>query len=224
MKNFNYTNIRSISITILSVVFLLSISTLSFGQDTDKRTYDVKPYSAVKVGGAFKVYYTPSSSYDVVIVADADQISKIKAYVLGNTLHIKTKNVINIRTIEAHISAPFLDEIDLSGACRFIIEEGETLKTKSLELDVSGATSVSGDIDVDYLQTDASGASKIVLSGFADRHQCELSGASILRAKELITRDVDVKASGASVANVTYKETITVDKSGAASVRSKKVR
>lgn len=224
MKNINYTNIRSVGITILSMIFLLSISTLSFSQGTRKRTYDLKSYSAVSAGGAFKINYIPSDAYTVVIIADSDQLSKVKVKVLGNTLHLNTKGVVNIQTLEAYISTPFIDEIDLSGACEFKIKEGETLKAKSLVMDISGAVAVSGDIDVDYLETEASGATKVALTGFADKHNCELSGASVFRGKNLVTIYTDIEASGASSASVIYKEDIIVDESGAAKIRSKKVR
>ena len=112
-----------------------------------------------------------------------------------------------------------IDEIDLSGAAS--IYSDDVVKTESLEIDASGASDIELKLDTDYLEADFSGASKVEFSGRAKSVEVETSGATVYRAIELETESCELDASGAAVARIWCTGELSLEASGASSVRYK---
>lgn len=105
-------------------------------------------------------------------------------------------------------------DYDISGASNVDIS-GDT---KVLEAEVSGAASLRLKGTFNTVDVDCSGASKCTLKGKTDVGVYGASGASKVDAEDLVARDVDVDASGASGIYANVTESISVELSGASSL------
>jgi hypothetical protein len=138
----------------------------------------------------------------------------------GNTLKIGLEpgRVFSVRkaTLEAEVTMPELAALQMSGASHVTIT-GFT-STKAFDVNLSGASDLSGDIEAGDATFDASGASRVTLNGSARNATVEGSGASQIDLSDFAVADAKVKLSGASTATVNPSGTLDVDASGASDV------
>ena len=124
----------------------------------------------------------------------------------------------NKEGIKVYLQMPTIEDIELSGAAK--LTASGTFKTRELDIDLSGATSVKGlQISGSELSIDCSGASNLTITGdFSSSIEADVSGAS----KVTITgnsRDLEIEASGASNVQVTGEHKFTETScSGASSI------
>lgn len=138
----------------------------------------------------------------------------------------------NLTDLEVEVSGLHLD---VSGAGRLAIPY---VDAEECDMDFSGAASVSmdgniGDVNTDFsgasnvtmsgeygnIYVDASGACDIRISGKARKLKIDASGACNIKARELSVPEVFAGGSGASNITVNPTEEITIDISGATSLR-----
>ena len=149
-----------------------------------KQERNLDSFSAIDVGGAFKVFLTQGDKEFAIVEADENLLDVISTEVRGQTLVIKTTE--DIRDSEAmniYLTFKDLKKMDISGACDLSSEN--KLKLEDLELDCSGASDVDLKMEVMDLELDFSGASNIDLYGSAENVELDLSGASDLDAYDL---------------------------------------
>ena len=114
---------------------------------------------------------------------------------------------------------PTIEDIELSGAAN--LTATGTFKTRELDIDLSGATSVKGlQISGSELTIECSGASNITITGdFSNSIEADASGASNITI-EGNSRDLDIEASGASNVHVTGEHKYTETScSGASTIK-----
>lgn len=138
----------------------------------------------------------------------------------------------NIKNLELSVTSLYMD---VSGAGQLDIP---SLNATECSMDLSGASSVyvEGDIDEAFMDAsgasnvtisgnyttfniDASGACDIRISGKAGKLSVDASGACDIRARELYADDVFAGGSGASSITVQPVKEITIDISGATTLR-----
>jgi uncharacterized protein YfiM (DUF2279 family) len=159
---------------------------------------NVADFKAIEVGGVFEVEVVAQKEFSVEIEADDNLLPLISTEVDGRgTLEIKSeKRFSSKNTIRVRISAPDIENLDVSGASKISLSN---LKNDSLHVD-------------------ASGASKIKIEGETQNLTIELSGASRVEAEKLKSVNTTVDASGASRADVFASGDLKADLSGASSV------
>jgi hypothetical protein len=162
---------------------------------TQKR--DLSGFKAVDVGGIFEVEITAGKEFAVEVQADDNLLEHIRTEVRGGVLHIETSRKINSKsTMRILVSAPEINDLDISGVAK---------------VNASG-------LNADSLNVDASGASKVNLSGRASKLTVDVSGATKIDAEALSAVDVNVDASGASSVMVNVSGTLRGDASGASKI------
>lgn len=163
---------------------------------TEKR--DLSRFKGVHAGGAMQLEITVGKDFSVELEGDDNILPLIKTEVRGDTLHFERKEsrTWSRNRVIARITMPELSDLDVSGA--------------------SSATA--NNVKAESLTIDASGASKIEISGEARVLTVDLSGASRLEAGNLKTTRANVEASGASKAVVFASEVIEADASGASRI------
>jgi hypothetical protein len=119
-------------------------------------------------------------------------------------------------TREAEVTLPELTGLDLSGACHGAITGFSS--TKALDVDLSGASHLLGNIDAGDAWFDVSGASQVNLSGSARDVVIDASGASQVKLADFPVDDATVEASGASKVTVNPSGRLDADASGASRV------
>lgn len=182
--------------TFKSFSFNLSRGVKGSGNITTEQR-EVSDFSAVKVGGAVVVEITAQKDFNLEIEGDDNVLPLIKTEIDGDTLKISSeKGYSTSKPIKVRISAPNVDDLDLSGASKVSIVN----------------------LDNESLNVDASGASKISCEGKTKNLTVDMSGASNFDSEKLFAESVSVDASGASKASVAVKDSLKADLSGASKV------
>ncbi len=180
--------------------------------------FDLAGFDKVDVSHAFTVDISEGEAFSVIIRIDDNLAQYLEVVKRGSTLKIGLKPRISVTnaTMEAEVTMPELTGLDLSGASHGTITGFES--TKALDVDVSGASHLAGDIEAGDTRFDASGASHVTLSGSAQDVTIDASGASHVNLADFTVADANVEASGASHVTVNASGRLDVEASGASHV------
>jgi hypothetical protein len=177
-------------------------------------------FSRVEFSHAFQAEVTQGESYSVVITIDDNLEQYLEVSQDGDTLKVGMEPglMLSLRntTMQARITMPELTGVNGSGATRITIGGFES--DKDLAIDVSGASTVRGQIDAGDLRADVSGASRLELTGQGQDGRINVSGASQANLSDFRMQNVDVEASGASRAEVNASGRLDAEASGASTV------
>jgi hypothetical protein len=180
----------------------------------------VATFNGIDVSGAFDIFLTQGSVQSVTVEADENLQKYIRTEVEGRKLVIEEKNPIShSSSLKVHITVTDLKTVELSGAVDATTEG--TLSQPELKIETSGATDSKFNLDVQKLAVSSSGGSKLKFGGNAGITSMEISGAADIFAYELLTDNFDLTISGAGKAQINVKKELSVDISGAGSVRYK---
>lgn len=180
-----------------------------------KENREVSAFHGIEAGSAFHIYVTKGDKQSVIIETDDNLQEEIKLKVKEGVLEMETKNNIrNPEKMNAYIVVPFLDELDLSGACK--LESEGRFESDKMDVDLSGASGLKINIKVTNLELDLSGASKATIGGFAANMELEGSGASNSYLEDLEVNKTKIDLSGASEAKINVMEYLSGECSGAA--------
>ena len=202
---------------------ILQIVTLSlFANNTITKRYDFGTVKSIEAGSIFEIEVTEGSQKGVTIVCDQayEEYLEVKYFQGELILAMKPnmKMINNKEGIKVTLQMPTIEEIDLSGAAK--LTASGSFKTRELDIDLSGATSVKGlQISGTELSIDCSGASNLTITGdFSSSIDADISGASKLTLTGN-SRNLEIEASGASNVQVTGEHKFTETScSGASSI------
>jgi hypothetical protein len=183
--------------------------------DLQTKEYALSDFTSVDIGSAFEFSITQSNSYGVSIIADDNILEQVMVTKQGNTLNIGLKAIPTLGpvTLKAEITMPQLDSLEVSGASRGSVSGFSS--NEKLDLEVSGASRVTGDIAAGDTDFDVSGASTVQLEGSANNILADVSGASRLNLDGFKVNNADVTFSGASTGVVNLDGKLDADLSGA---------
>lgn len=178
-------------------------------------------FSRVDVSNSFHVTVDVGETPSLTLRIDENRQPHLDVGVNGDTLRIALKPSISLRdvTLEAALTVTSLSGINGSGASDIRIEDA--LSGDGLEVDLSGASFLSGPVAMQSIDATVSGASEVLLTGEVDVLTVDASGASQLALLELAIDQLDVELSGASSADVAVSGTLSANLSGASSLRYK---
>ncbi len=198
-----------------------ALTTLRGSGNTVTNEYEYDGFTRVEVSSAFQVAIVQAESYSVSVTVDDNIVEHLEVSKSGNTLRIGLKPLVRLGfgnvTLKARISLPTLEGLNLSGATTGNVSGFSS--DAALNIDVSGASTLRGDIRAGNTRVDASGASTVRLDGQAGSLDVVASGASTADLEDFAAADVRVEASGASRAVVNVNGRLDAEASGASSVR-----
>lgn len=214
------------------LLLLLTLFTATLAASAQKTVYDanaelrnVGSFHTIQLSNAFTVTITQGDEEGVAVSAsDVAETQNIKTKVEDGVLKIwyqldkkwSRKNT----KLRAYISVKNLEAIRASGACDIKIEG--TLNAANLKIDLSGASDLSGQVNVsNQLVARLSGASDLTLKGNADNVDIDVNGASEVKAFDFNTANCKIEASGASSVQISVAKELSAQLSGASSVRYK---
>jgi hypothetical protein len=185
----------------------------------ETKEYTFSDFTKVDISSAYEFEISQSDSYGISITADDNVMEHSSVTKSGDTLKIGIGIVGPLRsaTLEATVTMPRLHGLDVSGASHGTICGFNS--SEDLNIEVSGASKVEGDIAAGNTNFDISGASTLELEGAAGDMDAKVSGASYLNLDEFLVNNADVTLSGASSGTVNVKEILDVDLSGASHLR-----
>ena len=204
-----------------NIVILLSLSLLFFGCTKDwgtpvTKNYPINgAYTKLDVSNAFDVTVSDQVT-DVVVTVGELAHDRVVVRVVDGELQIGFKPNTNYSgKAKAVIPATVLRKLDLSGASSFTGD----LRGDDVDIELSGASTYRGTVEATELDIDLSGASDAILSGACQTKMgIDLSGASTLKAANLSAMSVFGEMSGASDADVTVCSDLNVELSGASTL------
>ena len=200
---------------LLSSVFLISSLAIK-AQTTQVR--EVKPFKQIELSGATSVIYTQSDTLGLKVVADEKEINNIYTTFEGDALIIKAKGSFT-HSYKVYVSGNTLSKIICSGASKLSTEN--TLLGDSLSIDVSGAGNVVANVKTKAVDVMLSGASAVTLEGNTETLYSTISGASALKAYKLNSNSTNITASGASSAKVFANNKINANATGSSTIKFK---
>lgn len=211
---------------IFQILFLF-ISVSSFAQkqfvvDPDAEVREVSgSFTSIKVSSGIHVYISQSDVTAIAISAPDEKYkegikteisnNELSVYYSGERLHFG-----NNMKMSVYIACKDLSQIRVSGASNVYI--AGVLETPVLNIQISGASDMKGEIKANDLNIKLSGASDLKLSGTAKNVNIESSGASDVKAYELTAETCNVKVSGASDVNISVSGQISANASGASNI------
>ena len=170
-------------------------TTITGSGDVVTREEPITDFDKVDVSHAFQVDISQGDTFSVIVRVDDNMVEYLEVVKQGDTLKIGLKP---------------------SGASHVTVTGFKS--TKDLDVNLSGASRLRGDIEAGDATFDASGASRVTLNGSARNMTVEGSGASQIDLSDFAVADAKVKLSGASAATVNPSGTLDVDASGASDV------
>lgn len=195
-------------------------STLRGSGNIVTQEMDFVDFTVVEAANAFVVDVTRSESYGVTLRVDENVVDLLDVSKAGDTLRIRLKPRASLAnaTLEASVTMPELDGLNLSGASRVSLSGFSS--TDQMDVELSGASTLDGDLEAGSIDLEMSGASRVALKGSAAELSIEGSGASRLDLEDFVVDTAEVDLSGASEATVNIAERIDrVDVSGASRLR-----
>ena len=187
------------------------------------QTRSFSGFTGVDVSSAIHLYVKQDSSFSVKVETD----DNIQSYVLikqdGNTLRIMQAENANLDAtgkIKVYVSAPLINTLDASGACK-IIGENVLTATDEINVDVSGASSAELELKAPEVSGEMTGASDLRLKGQTKDLRIKGSGASHAYCYSLLSETAEVDVAGASSADVFASVKLKAEASGSSHVRYK---
>lgn len=178
-------------------------------------------FKNITVSGGIDLYLSQYDSESIAVSASSGEyIQNIKTIVDNNTLRIffdggRGWNSGN-KKLKVYVSFKKLEKLVASGACD--IKVAGKIQMPSFKLDLNGASSFKGAINVEDLSIELSGASDVKINGFAASVYIQSSGASDVKGYELVADVCTAKASGASDINITVNKELNASASGASDI------
>lgn len=181
----------------------------------ETEVYAFADFTEVEISSAFEFEIQQSSSYSMNVTADDNIMEYVQVSQDGQTLKIglRTGTWLGPVTLRASVTMPQLSDLSVSGASRGTVSDFSS--TEDVDITVSGASRVTGDITAGNVEFDISGASTIQLEGSANDMVADVSGASRLNLDDFTVNNADVNFSGASSGTINLDGRLDADLSGA---------
>jgi hypothetical protein len=177
------------------------------------QTYNLTDFTNVDISSAFRFEIVQSDSYGVSVTAPEPLFNSIHVTREGETLRITMTGSAPLTGVKAKITMPDLRGLELSGAVNGTVKGFSS--SHNFNLNVSGASHLSGNIVVGDAALRVSGASNVQLDGSAKNITIDVSGASTLGISAFPVNDADVTVNGASNAAINVGGRLDADLSGA---------
>jgi len=189
--------------------------------DLETRQFNYSDFTRVDINSAFEFEITQSGSYRVSVTADDNLFDYIQVSKQGTTLQISlgTASFTNITT-KAEITMPQIAGLNISGASRGtasgfsstdsldITVGGASsldlaeISAGDVNLDVSGASQVTGELTASDVDFDIDGASTVQLEGSANDIMVNADSASRVKLAGFTVNNANVSLGGASTGTV----------------------
>ena len=213
------TVVRSLAAAAALVVVGAACDTIAGSGNVVSRQIEVSAFSRLDVSGSFTATVSVGDAEAVTVRIDDNLVDELDVHVSGDTLHVGLRSGTSVTnaTLEADVTVRSLSAIDVSGASDVTLTD--PLTADAFSVVVSGASRLTGAVEVGDGRMELSGASDVELSGSATTFTVTLSGASSLIAGQLTIDQLEIDLSGASDGDVSVTGTLSAGASGASSLR-----
>jgi len=184
--------------------------------------YSFEDFNRIEVNNAFKIAIVKSDTFSVVVYVDDNIVNYLEVRRSGNWLIIDLESGHNYNNLNltAEVHMPTIENLNGSGAIS-VSMNGFSTETNldDFEIELSGASVLSGNFDVDNCDIRLSGASVVNINGSCSNLFLEASGASELNMGNFVTGSAYFVLSGASNGTINVTDHLDVTLSGASVLR-----
>ena len=194
--------------------FILFVS-IAYASDRTTKTYGYKDFTAVEVSSGMHLTVTQSDSYSIEVIADQKDFKYLRIEKDGNSLKFYIKKDFFLfdwgrhHKIEVNIKMPALTGANLSGGS--IGNINMDVSSKKFNAELSGGSSINGNLKCGNIELELSGGSVVELSGQGKNLKVDGSGGSIFKLKNFTVNDVDSELSGGSQVSITMNGTLNTE-------------
>jgi len=218
---------KLITTTIVLAGFILnacdSVKDVIPSDNVITQEYTFSGYENIETESAFTIYVEFSDTEESIVVESNENLFQyIEVTEVSNTLKIGFQDNISIKgsaILKAYITTKNIKGYSASGASRIIVED--EINTDDATVFLSGASQFVGEMYVENLNADLSGASSMTLAGETLSFEVTASEASNIGNFNFNTEYLSVNLSGASNVSLTVTDEMDVIASGASIVRYK---
>lgn len=192
------------------------------GKITSK-TYTLKDFTGVDIGGAKQIFLKQDSAFSVKIETDENLFDYLNVMVDNGLLRVNSKNSSWLDPsgeIKVFITMPTAKKIEVSGASS-ISTENRFSADEKISVNLSGASEGTLDVRAPVLDLRASGASTLTISGETRDVKSDASGASTINSFDLKSENHNAEASGASSIDLFASISLKANASGASDITYK---
>jgi hypothetical protein len=212
---------------LILIIALLSACTLATERVTIEGSGDIVTqeeelgrFDEVRASHSFQLRVQQGEEHRVIVRVDDNVLAYLLVEKDGDALQIgldpdHNYNMKNA-TLEAEVTMPALAGLILSGSSDATITGFTSNGTFNAEL--SGSSSLRGDVDTGDATLDLSGSSSAALNGSARDLEIDVSGSSDIDLSAFRVSDTRVEASGSSTVTIHTSGRLDVDASGASHV------
>lgn len=204
----------------LITTLLLICTITAFAQTSEVR--DVPEFDGITLSTSGTVYITQGSPQRVEIKGRQETLDKIETEVRSGRLVIKNENSgswfgwNSIGDFDVYITVEELEKIHVAGSGRIYGEN--KIKTRDMELDVSGSGRMELELDASYIDASISGSGKMEVEGTTLDLEVRISGSGAIYAEKLEARNCEARISGSGKCEISVSESIDARISGSGSV------
>ncbi|WP_138993812.1 DUF2807 domain-containing protein [Larkinella sp. C7] len=212
-----------LQLTLLSVGLLALVTTIWW--QTDKESYEevtedlpITAFEKLEIWGMMNVLVTDGPTYSLTARGSRRAIANVKVRLRGKWLKIGSSFFFWHRQYDLllTITTPTLNKLDVSGACTVQLTGFKELH--GLDIDITGASNVSLEGEVQTLNIDITGASRLTLVGRGHNLTADITGASALHALKYPVEDATVEVTGACTAQIFATRVLKAEATGASKV------
>jgi uncharacterized protein YjbI with pentapeptide repeats len=180
--------------------------------------YAFTNFTKVEISSAFEFEIKQSSSYNISVTVPDCLIDYVQVSQDGQTLKIRLGAfpLLGPIPLRASVTMPQLRGLTVSGASRGTVYDFSS--TEDVNITVSGASRVTGDITAGNVEFDIDGASTIQLEGSANDMVARVDGASRFNLGGFTVNNANVNFSGASMGTVNLHGRLDANLSGASTL------
>jgi len=213
--------INTLNYTLMKKIFFLSTLAVSTFLSCNAQKTQERPVSAftkIKISGAVSVIYTNSDTLNLTVKAKENELNNVETKVEGSTLIITNKGK-SRDELFVFVKNNQLQSIESSGATSF--KTTNLIKQDSFVLNLTGASSVSAQLETKKIKLTSDGASTAYLEGKTDYLDAELTSAATLKSYNLISKEALLVTSGAASAKVYVTDKLNATASSASDIKIK---
>jgi hypothetical protein len=191
--------------------------------DKNAEMRTVPAFTAIDASSAIDIYISQGDESGVAVSSiDKKVTERIRTEVKDGVLKIwfEGKGWTDWRSdrkMKAYVSVKSLAMIKASGACDVSIMG--VLKSDQLNIELGGASDMSGELECKELTMNLNGASDTRLKGKIGKLSAKVSGASSVKGWDLTADYCEIDANGASSINVVVNKEISAKAGGASDIK-----
>lgn len=181
-----------------------------FANCTD--TLSVMPFTAIELEGAVNLQIAQADTHSICITNTA--IPAVSANVEDGVLYLYGLSDNDIPSVR--VTLPHWNACSIEGMSK-IYTDG-IIQTDSLLISIEGATSLDANLNVSVLHLSIEGIGQCRLQGNADTFHLSQEGASVVKAKDLAAKTVNISCSGTASAEINCTQYLTAEAEGVSKI------